>query len=169
MDTHTARLRLQADAGEKIWLGGIGVDFKISGGQSGGAVAVVEHPIEAGRLVPPHVHHGEDEYSYIVTGRIGARIGDEIIEAGPGDYVLKPRDVPHTFWNPGPQPARLIEIIAPAGFERFFVKLGELFSTCPAQEFASRRAALGANYHLEFVDEWTEQLKQAYGLKLLGE
>jgi hypothetical protein len=66
-------------------------------------------------------------------------------------------------------PARLIEIIAPAGFERFFAELGELFSTCPAEEFARRRAALGVTYHLDFVEGWAEELKQAYGLKLLGE
>jgi quercetin dioxygenase-like cupin family protein len=102
MGSRIGQVKLAAGAGEKVWLGGIGVDFKVSGERSGGALAVVEHPLEVGRLVPPHVHPREDEYSYIVAGRIGARIGDEIIQAGPGDYVFKPRNVPHTFWNPRP-------------------------------------------------------------------
>jgi hypothetical protein len=97
--------------------------------------------------VPPHIHHDEDEYSYILEGRIGARIGDELIEAGPGTYVFKPRIVPHTFWNPGPNPARLIEIIAPARFERFFAGLAGLFRSVAPEEFPARRAALGAKYH----------------------
>lgn len=63
----------------------------------------------------------------------------------------------------------MIEIIAPAGFERFFAELAALFSTCPAEQFERRRAALGASYHLDFVEGWADELKQAYGLKLLGE
>src|SRR5207253_6676357 len=53
--------------------------------------------------------------------------GDQIFLADPGDYVLKPRGIPHTFWNPTDKPARLIEIISPAGFEKFFAEAGELF------------------------------------------
>jgi hypothetical protein len=41
----------------------MGVVFKVSGADTGGAFAVVEHPIEPGRLVLPHVHQHEDEYS----------------------------------------------------------------------------------------------------------
>ena len=56
----------------------------------------------------------------MLEGQIGARVGDQELTAGPGCYVLKPRRVPHTFWNPGPGPARVLEIISPAGFERYF-------------------------------------------------
>ena len=42
--------------GRSVWLGGMGVVFKVSGADTGGAFAVVEHPIEPGRLVLPHVH-----------------------------------------------------------------------------------------------------------------
>jgi len=45
---------------------------------------------------------------------------------GPGDLIFKPRNQWHTFWNAGDQPARLLEIISPAGFERFFAELVEL-------------------------------------------
>ena len=168
MTTDSRQLTL-AGEGKSVWLGGLGVDFKIYGEQTGGALAIVEHPIEPGRLVPPHLHHDEDEYSYILEGRIGARIGDEIIEAGPGAYVCKPRNVPHTFWNPGPDPARLIEIIAPAGFERFFAELAELFGSVAPEEYPTRRAALGRKYHQDFIDGWADDLKERFGLKLLGE
>ena len=49
-------------------LGGMGVVFKVSGRDTGGAFAVVEHPIEPGRLVLPHIHLHEDEYSYVLEG-----------------------------------------------------------------------------------------------------
>ncbi len=83
---------------------------------------------EPGRLVPPRVHSDEDEYSYVLEGVFGARIGDRDVSAGSGTYVLKPRNVPHTFWNAGPKRARLVEMISPAGFERFFDELAEVFA-----------------------------------------
>ena len=45
--------------------------------------------------------------------------GDEVLEATPGELVFKPRGVPHAFWNATDEPARFLEIIAPAGFERY--------------------------------------------------
>ena len=94
---------VKPDEGRSVALGGMGVVFKLSGADTGGAFAVVEHPIEPGRLVLPHVHQHEDEYSYVLEGTIGARVGDhEVAAAGPGSYLLKPRGLMHTFWNAGP-------------------------------------------------------------------
>ena len=72
---------------------------------------------------PLHRHTREDEYSYVLEGRMGALLGDDVVEAGPGDLVFKPRDQWHTFWNAGDEPCRILEIIAPAGFEGFFEEL----------------------------------------------
>ncbi len=58
--------------------------------------------------------------SFVAKGRIGAGIGDRILDATPGCYVLKPRGIPHMFWNPEDRPVRVVEIISLAGFERFF-------------------------------------------------
>lgn len=67
------RIVMEPDEGETVWLGGLGVIFKIAAEETGGAFAVVEHPIEPGRLVPPHIHEREDELSYVLEGEIGAR------------------------------------------------------------------------------------------------
>ena len=75
---------------------------------------------------PLHRHLREDEYSYVLEGRMGALLGDDVLEAGPGDLVLKPRGEWHTFWNAGDEPCRILEVIAPAGFERFFAELVDL-------------------------------------------
>ncbi len=156
--------------GTKIDLGGVGVVFKVWGESTSGRLSIVEHPMEPGRLVPPHVHHDEDELSYVLEGTFGVKIGEEIGFAGPGSYILKPRGVPHTFWNAGPKPARLIEIIWPAGFERFFKVLGEIARSAEGPEdFEARRAELGRKYHVDFVPEWSPDLKAKYSLKLLGE
>ncbi|HEX8085502.1 MAG TPA: cupin domain-containing protein [Solirubrobacteraceae bacterium] len=160
----------EAGEGHSVWLGGLGVDFKIPGEMTGGAFSIVEHPIDPGRLIPPHIHYREDELTYVVSGRVGVRIGDRDYLAGPGSYVFKPRGVPHTFWNPGPEPAHMLELITPAGFERFFAELGELAETCPPEEFPERRAELAREYDHHFVHpEWVPELEAKYGLRIIGD
>jgi len=80
---------------------------------------------------PLHRHSREDEYSFVLEGRIGARLGDQVVFAEPGELVFKPRDQWHTFWNAGDTEARLLEIISPAGFERYFEELVKLFAAGP--------------------------------------
>ena len=100
-------------------LGSIGVRFMIDGADTDEGFSLVEHPMPPRRLAAPlHRHTREDEYSFILEGRMGALLGDEVVYAEPGDLVFKPRDQWHTFWNAGDEPARILEIIAPAGFER---------------------------------------------------
>ena len=105
-------------------LGSIGVRQMIDGAESGGGFSLVEHAMPPRRLAAPlHRHLREDEYSYVLEGRMGALLGDEVLIAEPGDLVFKPRNQWHTFWNAGDEPARILEIIAPAGFEHFFAEL----------------------------------------------
>ena len=127
-----------------------------------GAFAVVEHPIEPGRLVLPHVHLHEDEYSYVLEGTIGARVGEHEVTAGPGSYLIKPRGLMHTFWNAGPGPARLLEIIAPARFETYFVELAEAGDP-------RRRRELAAKYGVTYSSVWVAELTSRFGLKSLGQ
>ncbi len=75
---------------------------------------------------PVHTHRNEDEYSYVLSGRMGAIVGDEVVEAGPGELVVKPRGVPHAFWNAGDEEVRLLELISPGGFDRYFADLAPL-------------------------------------------
>ena len=161
---------VEAGEGASVNLGGLGVDFKVPGEMTGGAFSIVEHPMDPGRLVPPHIHYREDELSYVVSGQVGVRIGDRDYLAGPGGYVFKPRNVPHTFWNPGSEPALLVEIISPAGFETFFAELGELAENSPPEEFPERRAELAREYDHHFVHpEWVPELQSKHGLKMLGD
>src|SRR4051812_37786197 len=116
------------------FLGSIGVRFMIDSDSTGGGFSLVEHPMSPRALAAPlHRHLREDEYSYVVEGRMGALLGDDVLEAGPGDLVFKPRGGWHTFWNAGEAPCRILEIIAPAGFERFFAELVELGGVVQAE------------------------------------
>lgn len=155
------RLIVKAEAGRSVSLGGMGVVFKVSGADTGGAFAIVEHPIEPGRLVFPHTHLHDDEYSYVLEGTIGARVGEHELVAGPGSYVIKPRGLMHTFWNAGPGPARLLEVISPAGFEAYFIELAEAGDP-------GRRQQLAAKYGVTYSSDWIAELSSKYNLKLLG-
>src|SRR6476659_4959925 len=105
----------------------IGASHLLDGHETGGALSVVEHPLPPRALASPiHRHNNEDEYSYVLEGRMGAQLGDEIVYAEAGDFVFKPRGQWHAFWNAGDEPARILEIIAPAGFEQFFSELVDL-------------------------------------------
>jgi mannose-6-phosphate isomerase-like protein (cupin superfamily) len=122
---------MQPGEGATGWLGSVGVQFKLWGTQTNGAVSVVEHPFPVGALVVPHLHTLEDEYSIVTEGEIGFRSGDREVVLGAGGYITKPRGEMHTMWNAGQVPARMIEIISPSGFESFFRELSEVLAAGP--------------------------------------
>ena len=85
--------------GSEGFLGSIGVRFMVDGSEAGERFSLVEHAMSPRALAAPlHLHTREDEYSYVLEGRMGALLGDEVVEAGPGDLVFKPRNQWHTFW-----------------------------------------------------------------------
>jgi mannose-6-phosphate isomerase-like protein (cupin superfamily) len=128
--------------GELLDFGGLGVRFMVTGE----GFSLVEHPIAPRTLAAPmHVHEHEDEYSYVLEGEVGVQIGDEVVYAKPGELVSKPRGIWHAFWNRTDEPARLLEIISPAGFERYFAELKPLLG--PEPDFAAL-AASQARYGL---------------------
>lgn len=131
-------------------LGGCGARLMVSSEESGGGFALVEHPIPARHLAAPvHRHHDEDEYSYVLEGTLGALLGDDIVFAGAGDLVFKPRNQWHTFWNAGDTPCRILEIISPGGFEHFFAEV---------TDSAESPGVLSARYRNDLDMEHTQRL-----------
>src|ERR687889_144838 len=117
-----ARVVLSPDEGETVWLRKLGIRFMIGGEDTQDNFALVEHPIGPRALAGPmHTHRYEEEYPYVLEGEVGVQVGEEVLVACSGDLVFKPRGVAHAFWNPADEPARALEIISPAGFERYFV------------------------------------------------
>jgi len=154
--------------GKAGFLGSIGVRFMIDGEETGGGFSLVEHPMSARALAAPlHRHAREDEYSYILEGRVGALLGDEVLVAGPGDLVCKPRNQWHTFWNAGDEPARILEIISPAGFEHFFAELVDLGGVTHADP--QTLADLCARYELEMDPDSIPGLVERFELRFPGE
>jgi quercetin dioxygenase-like cupin family protein len=144
---------------------GVGVIFKIDGADSGGALAVVEHPFEVGGVVPPHVHHREDEFSIVLEGEIGFRSEDKEIVLGPGGYIVKPRGEVHAMWNAGLTSARMIEIISPAGFEELFRTVVGLTERGEAE--MSKLVELANRYEVPMAEpEWFADVIERYQLSM---
>ena len=164
METAAPRVLGPTD-GKAGFLGSIGVRFMIDGEEAGGGFSLVEHPMPPRALAAPlHRHNREDEYSYVLEGKVGALLGEEVLIGGPGDLIFKPRGQWHTFWNAGDEPARLLEIISPAGFERFFEELVDLGGV--AQADPETMGALCARYELEMDPDSVPELLERFGVRL---
>jgi mannose-6-phosphate isomerase-like protein (cupin superfamily) len=160
--TATARVLGPRD-GKAGFLGSIGVRFMIDGGEAAERFSLVEHPMAPRALAAPlHRHNREDEYSFVLEGSVGALLGDEVVIGKPGDLIFKPRGQWHTFWNAGDVPARILEIISPAGFEVFFAELVELGGVANASpEFLGE---LCARYELDMDPESVPGLVERFGV-----
>jgi mannose-6-phosphate isomerase-like protein (cupin superfamily) len=167
METTRARV-LGPHDGKTGFLGTIGVRFMIDGGDTDQRFALIEHPMGPRALAAPlHRHNREDEYSWVIEGRVGALLGEEVVIGGPGDLIFKPRGQWHTFWNAGDEPARLLEVISPAGFEQFFAELVNLGGVTQASPDAF--ADLCARYQLEMDPDSIPGLIERFGLRVPSE
>ena len=147
--------------GRNVQLFTIGVRHMIPLDETEGRFSLVEHPMRAkGLAAPLHRHHREDEYSFVLEGRVGALLGDDVVYAEPGDLVYKPRGQWHTFWNAGDEPARILELISRAGFERFFDELAEVIADGSEPQ---RFTELCAGYELEMQPDSVPGLCERFG------
>ncbi|HUR85248.1 MAG TPA: cupin domain-containing protein [Solirubrobacteraceae bacterium] len=163
MEATKARIVGPTD-GTAAVLRAIGVRFMVDGAESGGGFSLVEHAMPPRALAAPlHRHTHEDEYSYVLQGRLGAQLGEEVVVAAAGDLVFKPRGQWHTFWNAGDEPARILEIISPAGFEGYFAELTSRPADAPPPT-PDEIAEVAARYGLELDFESVPGLIAAHGV-----
>ena len=168
MEAATAAKVLGPKDGKAGFLGSIGVRFMIDGADADERFSLVEHPMSPRALAAPlHRHTREDEYSYVIEGRLGALLGDEVVYAEVGDLVYKPRNQWHTFWNAGDVPCRILEIISPAGFEDFFEELSDMGGV--ANVDPEVLTDLNERYGLEMNPDSIPGLVERFGVVFPGE
>ena len=130
MTDQTISVRLLAagdEAADESELGGVRDRFMIDGADTDGRFALVQHLFAPKALAAPmHRHRNEDEFTYVLNGRIGAVIEGHEVVAEAGDLLCKPRGQWHTFWNAGDEPAVCLELISPAGLEELFRSFASL-------------------------------------------
>jgi quercetin dioxygenase-like cupin family protein len=148
-----------------VRLFGVRFDYKVESADSGGSLAVLEVEIPAKTLVKPHNHTREDEFSLILAGTVGVRVGDRVLQADAGASLVKPRGTPHAMWNADSTPARVVEILSPGGLERYFQELPSILAhedgAGPKEYYE-----LAERYGITIQDDWIEELERTYGVKL---
>ena len=161
--TETTHL-VPAAGGRRVHFRALGTRYVVPADTTEGAFAIVEHDLAPRSLGSPmHTHEREDEISHVTSGRLGVQIGDEVLRAGPGDTVIKPRGIAHAFWNPGDEPVRFLEVITPAGFEGYFADVEPLLSG-PGAPDAGALGAVMARYALAMDMGSVPRLVEAHGL-----
>src|ERR687885_2685650 len=141
MTMHASKHSVTRSEGQRADFPGLGTRYILRSDQTDGRFALLEHTIPPrGLAAPTHTHENEDEYSFVLSGRMGAMIGDEVVEAGPGELVIKPRGIPHAFWNASDEETRVLELISPGGFEQYFADLAPVFAADGAPDFEAMAA-----------------------------
>ena len=170
--------------GKAGFLGSIGVRLMIEGPEAGDRFSLVEHPMSPRALAvlatgcstsmagQPMAGTGSMTATSATPASalrtaLNALLGEHVVVAGPGDLVFKPRNQWHTFWNAGDEPARILEIISPAGFERYFEELVDLGGV--SQAGPETLAELCARYQLEMDPDSVPGLVERFGLRFPGE
>lgn len=160
----TAQLKLTPGEGRRADLVTLGNRFMIDAAQTDGRFALIEHTIAPRALAAPmHVHEREDEYSFVLAGRMGAQVGDDVVEARPGDLVFKPRGIWHAFWNPGDEETHVLELISPGEFAGYFEELAPIIAA-ENPDFA-KLAEIQARYGLTMDMDSIGRLVQEHGLE----
>ena len=149
--------------GHRVRLYDVEFAYKLTGADTDGRIGLFETVIPAGTLVKPHRHSREDEFTVVLEGSVGVRLGDEEFQAQQGAYLCKPRGIGHALWNAGSEPARILEILLPGGLEPYFEELGPVLRKKGA---SGEYYALAERYGLIIEDDWIPDLEARYGVKL---
>jgi DNA-binding transcriptional MerR regulator/quercetin dioxygenase-like cupin family protein len=148
---------------EQIKLGGPGGeanDCKVSSNDTAGAMCVFEFTGASGG--PPHIHHDQDEWIYVVDGQLEVHVGNKRSQLTPGESVFMPRKVKHMWAGVNGKPVKIINVYQPAGkMEEFFRKLGK-----PPKDLMTAEQMARKTYTLEQVKS-LHRLFEAHGMDLL--
>ena len=128
--------------GDTIWI-------RLKGHEAGCSFSLIEGATPPQGGPPRHVHQREDEGFYVLEGEFEFRVGDRVIQATPGTFLFGPRAIPHSFKNIGTKTARVLIVISPPGFEKFFEEADLLGKAGPPP--MERLVELARKYALEFL------------------
>lgn len=157
---------VRPDEARTLSLYDVAFRYGLTGDETDGRIALLEVTIPPRTLVKPHAHSQEDEFSLVLSGSIGVRIGDETVEELPtGSWLAKPRSVPHAMWNVSEQPARVLEVVSPAGLERYFEEIAPVLHE-KGPQWTERFYQLADRYGLTILDDWSTELQERYGITL---
>lgn len=125
--------------GETFTILGNTISIKADAEATGGAFGLFEYTAAPGFPgPPPHFHREDVEVFFVLEGGLLLMLGDDIVEARPGSFVLVAPGTVHRFSNPGKRPCRFLGIVSPGGFERYFREVNEAFGDGPPDPMVMR-------------------------------
>lgn len=155
------------DAGQSVFFRALGTNYKVMSKSVDGSAAVVEHTLEAKSLgAPMHKHTHEHEISCVLEGTLSVIQDGNVQTAGPGEYIVKPKGIFHTFWNAGDERIRFIEIITPGNFEKYFAEIAPFLLPGEPPRF-DKLAETAAKYGLIIDPGAADEIIKKYGLRPL--
>lgn len=139
-----------AAQGESVTIRSFHGTLRVTGQETGGTLTVVEHVLPPGYLaVPLHTHQRECETTHVLEGTLWVQLGKRVRKLGPGEIIVKPAGVPHTYWNEGTKPARFLDLVTPGGLEPWYREVAALVPVRGQVDIA-RVLEISRGYGLEF-------------------
>src|SRR5215472_13216609 len=138
-----------AGSGEQLDIAGSQTFHKIKSSATNSAFSVMEFVTPPGKGVALHVHECEDEFVYLLEGKIEVTLGNHKMKAVPGVMALLPRGIPHGFTNIGNKPSRLLDTILPGQFDNYFVELAALYTA--GDRSKGQTDALSRKYRIKYL------------------
>lgn len=149
---------------QRIFFGALGTTYKVLSKSINGTAAIIEHTVEAKSIgAPMHKHTYEDEISYVLEGELSVIQGGKVQTARPGQYIVKPKGIFHTFWNAGNERIRFIEVITPGNFEYYFAELAQFLQTGQPPQI-NKVKETHSKYGLIVDPAGAEEIIKMYGL-----
>jgi quercetin dioxygenase-like cupin family protein len=165
MGTLNAKPDIQPD--QSIFFRALGTTYKVLSKSVNGSAAIVEHTLEAKSIgAPMHKHTYEDEISYVLEGELSIIQNGKVQIASPGEYIIKPRGIFHTFWNATQSRIRFVEFITPGNFEYYFAEIAPFLQSDKPQIDKIRETV--AKYGLIIDPAAAEEIIKQYGLNPLS-
>ena len=141
-----------ADDSNRIELYDVLFRYAVGAAESDGALAMLEVTVPARTLIKPHMHTREDEFTLVLEGSVSA-------------WLVKPRSIPHAMWNVTAERARILEVVMPGGLERYFEQIAPVLME-HGPDWTKRYDALAEEFGLTILNDWTDELKERYGVTL---
>ena len=157
-------LIVRAGQGVSVPVASIETVHKVRSSITDGRMSIVEFSLPPRHLSAPlHRHSREDEILFILSGQMGALLGDTVVQARTGAYVVMPRGQWHTFWNASDAELRLMEMIVPGGLEVLLDRLGPMIGGGADLSAVER---VSAEYGVEFNFESVPAMCRQFGVAL---
>jgi len=151
-----AAMHVPLDEGRSLHLSGDTYTFKALGEDTGGSLVLLEARVPPLGGPPPHIHHAEDEFFWLLEGELEFLTNGRTFTANAGSFVYVPKGTTHCFKNMGTQTTRMLAAFTPAGIEGMFFEVGRPATegsspARPDQEEIEKLLAAAPRYNVEIL------------------